>query len=279
MSVGKNIIILFWKEQFHFWEYINGNQTFILDFHRPFLCSVILKSLHFTLLLLYVRTVHTVYAKHSLCKSTIRPWCSLNSTTSLPYKAYFNSQKSSFYLTSTVLYVHTVCAKNSLCQSKTRSIVHGVGVPAVGSIVPYIRHACTVCLILRPVYVYSSCRTKGLPIPKHQAFCLKKGNNEMFLYTNQEVSFPTNVKYIVFEWNFFYFSPVLYQAKKIMSVKYWKLNSCMYFFKKLTKQWKVLTIYRKNSGAYFKNATVHLLLHNTIQTQFVIVCFEGPLTV
>ncbi len=38
MSVGTgrhNIIILFWKAQFHFWEYINGNQTFILDSHRP----------------------------------------------------------------------------------------------------------------------------------------------------------------------------------------------------------------------------------------------------
>jgi hypothetical protein len=36
MSVGtgrQNIIILIWKYKFHFWEYINGNQTFILDFH------------------------------------------------------------------------------------------------------------------------------------------------------------------------------------------------------------------------------------------------------
>ncbi len=32
----QNIIILFWKYQFHFWEYINGNQTFILDSHQPF---------------------------------------------------------------------------------------------------------------------------------------------------------------------------------------------------------------------------------------------------
>jgi hypothetical protein len=42
MSVGtgrQNIMILFWKEQFHFWEYINGNQKFILDSHRPFICS------------------------------------------------------------------------------------------------------------------------------------------------------------------------------------------------------------------------------------------------
>jgi hypothetical protein len=29
----QNIIILFWKQQFHFWEYINRNQTFILDSH------------------------------------------------------------------------------------------------------------------------------------------------------------------------------------------------------------------------------------------------------
>ncbi len=43
MSVGtgrQNIIILFWREQFHFWEYINGNQPFILDSHRSFICSV-----------------------------------------------------------------------------------------------------------------------------------------------------------------------------------------------------------------------------------------------
>ena len=26
--------------QFHFWEYINGNQTFTLDPFRPFICSV-----------------------------------------------------------------------------------------------------------------------------------------------------------------------------------------------------------------------------------------------
>jgi hypothetical protein len=25
----------------HFWEYINGNQTFILDSHRPFICSAL----------------------------------------------------------------------------------------------------------------------------------------------------------------------------------------------------------------------------------------------
>jgi hypothetical protein len=27
--------------QFHFWEYINRNQTFILDSHRPFICSAL----------------------------------------------------------------------------------------------------------------------------------------------------------------------------------------------------------------------------------------------
>jgi hypothetical protein len=25
--------------QFHFWEYINGNQTFVMETHRPFVCS------------------------------------------------------------------------------------------------------------------------------------------------------------------------------------------------------------------------------------------------
>ncbi len=42
MSVGTgrpNIIILFWKYLSHFWEYINANQTFILDSDRPFNCS------------------------------------------------------------------------------------------------------------------------------------------------------------------------------------------------------------------------------------------------
>ncbi len=42
ISVGtgiKNIIILFWKYQFHFWEYTNGNQTFIVDSYWPFICS------------------------------------------------------------------------------------------------------------------------------------------------------------------------------------------------------------------------------------------------
>jgi hypothetical protein len=42
MSVGagrRNIIIMFWKYQLHFWEYINGNQTLVLDSCRPFICS------------------------------------------------------------------------------------------------------------------------------------------------------------------------------------------------------------------------------------------------
>jgi hypothetical protein len=50
----QNIIFLFRKEQFHFWKYINGNQTFIMDSHWPFICSVgrILKPESFQLQLL-----------------------------------------------------------------------------------------------------------------------------------------------------------------------------------------------------------------------------------
>jgi hypothetical protein len=41
MSVGtlgtgrQNITMLFWKSQFHFWEFLNRNQPFILNSHRP----------------------------------------------------------------------------------------------------------------------------------------------------------------------------------------------------------------------------------------------------
>ncbi len=30
--------------QFHFWEYLNRNQEFILDSHRPFICSAVSSS-------------------------------------------------------------------------------------------------------------------------------------------------------------------------------------------------------------------------------------------
>jgi hypothetical protein len=40
VKIGRqNIMVLFWKAQFHFLVYINRNQTFILDSHRPFICS------------------------------------------------------------------------------------------------------------------------------------------------------------------------------------------------------------------------------------------------
>jgi hypothetical protein len=54
MSVGTgklNIIILFWKYQFHCWKNINGNQTFILDSHRPFIGNVLYIRIFFNLLL------------------------------------------------------------------------------------------------------------------------------------------------------------------------------------------------------------------------------------
>jgi hypothetical protein len=45
VKIGRQNIKLFFGNdeaaQFHFWEFINRNQTFILDSHRPFFCSVI----------------------------------------------------------------------------------------------------------------------------------------------------------------------------------------------------------------------------------------------
>ncbi len=32
-------VVNLWAMQFHFWEYISLNQTFILDSHRTFICS------------------------------------------------------------------------------------------------------------------------------------------------------------------------------------------------------------------------------------------------
>jgi hypothetical protein len=66
MSVGTgklNIIILFWKYQFHCWKYINGNQTFILDSHQPFICSVFILPLD----LLKRRTKLKTEGKKYLC--------------------------------------------------------------------------------------------------------------------------------------------------------------------------------------------------------------------
>ncbi len=43
-EIGRqDIIILFWEylgHKFHFWENINRNHTFILNFHWPLICSV-----------------------------------------------------------------------------------------------------------------------------------------------------------------------------------------------------------------------------------------------
>jgi hypothetical protein len=47
VEIGRqNIIILIGNNevlQFHVWENINRNQTFILDSHRPFICSAIIR--------------------------------------------------------------------------------------------------------------------------------------------------------------------------------------------------------------------------------------------
>jgi hypothetical protein len=77
MSLGtgrQNIIILFWKQLFHFWEYINGNQTFILDFHQPFIYSVpsvlqyMLLYSHLELCLVYKQVL---FIPKFMCYSTI----------------------------------------------------------------------------------------------------------------------------------------------------------------------------------------------------------------
>ncbi len=47
VEIGRQCIYFCYRNnkaaQFNFWEYINQNQTFILDSHRPFICSVYLK--------------------------------------------------------------------------------------------------------------------------------------------------------------------------------------------------------------------------------------------
>jgi hypothetical protein len=45
--------------QFHFWEYTKGNLAFILDSHRPFICSV------------YISGQHTVLVQSSIDRGNI----------------------------------------------------------------------------------------------------------------------------------------------------------------------------------------------------------------
>ncbi len=57
-----NVIILFGNKeaaQFHFWEHINGSETFILDSYRPFICSAALSLMLSVIILLgfFKRTV------------------------------------------------------------------------------------------------------------------------------------------------------------------------------------------------------------------------------
>ncbi len=40
--------------QFHFWEYINRNLTFIMDSHRPFICSVGLRQAFLSVSIIFV---------------------------------------------------------------------------------------------------------------------------------------------------------------------------------------------------------------------------------
>ena len=39
-------VVNLWAMQFHFWEYISLNQTFILDSHRTFICSDYQQCMH-----------------------------------------------------------------------------------------------------------------------------------------------------------------------------------------------------------------------------------------
>ncbi len=50
-KIGRLILEIKEAAEFHFWEYINGNQTFILDFHRPFICNATIKNRVHTLVL------------------------------------------------------------------------------------------------------------------------------------------------------------------------------------------------------------------------------------
>jgi hypothetical protein len=90
MSVGtgkQNIIILFWKSQFHFWENINGNQSFILDSHPPFICSVY-NDLQYSL----KQTVFFVFSPNFFASASFRFF--LNST--LKFGLFLRWQNATF---------------------------------------------------------------------------------------------------------------------------------------------------------------------------------------
>jgi hypothetical protein len=53
--------------QFHFWEYINRNQTFILDTHWTFICSADIQSTQ--------RYINLIYIPPWLCKHSAVYYC------------------------------------------------------------------------------------------------------------------------------------------------------------------------------------------------------------
>jgi hypothetical protein len=66
--------------QFHFWEYINGNQTFILDSHWPFICSAIFTSIFRAFWKMFTRGSIGYYynlADYDKCSDYVLDLCTL----------------------------------------------------------------------------------------------------------------------------------------------------------------------------------------------------------